>query len=134
LALYAPLPLCITDCPSIVAAKAARTTTSSGQLSGKELAAAVVEQYLIGPRNMEIIYMSSDPYGQSFEASLDLRKCDLTFHPTAGLHFITKGDHVILETMDPSTPGARIDKWQTQLCGAWLESIAGMAVHLVAEA
>jgi hypothetical protein len=133
-ALYAPLPLRVTDCPSIVATKAARTTTSPGQLSGKELAATVVDQYLIGPRNMEMIYMSSDPYGWSFEASLDLRKCDLTVHPTASLRFITKGDRVILATMDPSTPGARIDKWRTQLRGAWLESIAGMAVHSVAEA
>jgi hypothetical protein len=134
LALYAPLPLRVTDCPSIVAAKAARTTTSPGQLSGEELAAAVVKQYLIGPRDMEMIYMSSDPYGWSFEASLDLRKCDLTIHPTASLRFIIKGDRVILATMDPCTPGTRIDKWRTQLRRAWLESIAGMAVHSVAEA
>ncbi len=78
--------------------------------------------------------MSSDPYGWSFEASLDLHKCDLTIHPTAGLRFITKGDCVILATMDPSTPGGCIDKWRTQLRGAWLESIAGMAVHSVGEA
>jgi hypothetical protein len=30
--------------------------------------------------------------------------------------------------MDPSTPGACIDKWRTQICGAWLISIDGCPI------
>lgn len=36
--------------------------------------------------------------------------------------------------MDPGTPGAWVDRWRTQLRGAWLVSIAGMPVHTVEEA
>jgi hypothetical protein len=37
--------------------------------------------------------------------------------------------------MDTSTPGARIDKWRSQLRGAWLIiSIAGTPVHTFEEA
>ena len=33
---------------------------------------------------MDMIYMSPDPYGRTFEEPLDLRKFDLSKHPTAG--------------------------------------------------
>ena len=59
---------------------------------------------------MELIYMSPDPYGKSFEASLDLCKCDLTTHRTGGLRFLKKDNRLILASMDSGTPGARIDK------------------------
>ena len=48
--------------------------------TSKTLAADVVSQFLIGPKDMEMIYMSDDPYGRSFEITLDLRKWDLTTH------------------------------------------------------
>jgi hypothetical protein len=74
LALYAPLPLQITDSPNLVTAKAAQAKTENKLLSRTELAAEIVTHYLIGPRDMEMIYMSADPYGRSFEESLDLQK------------------------------------------------------------
>jgi hypothetical protein len=37
-------------------------------------------------------------------------------------------------TMDPSTPRAKVDKWQTQLWGAWLISIDGVEVSTIAAA
>ena len=134
LAFYAPLPLRITDIPNSCAARAARTKVTTAQLTGKALAAEVVNEFLIGPRDMEMIYMSSDPYGRSFEASIDVRKCDLNVHPTAGLQFLTKNNRLILAKMDAGTPGAKIDKWRTRLRGAWLESINGTTVSSVAEA
>jgi hypothetical protein len=134
-ALYAPLLLQITDDPNILAAKAAWTQLPPPpKLSGKDLAAEVVCQYLIGPWDMEMIYMSADPYGCLFEASLDLHKCDLQTHWTAGLQFITKHGRLVLAAMDPGTPGAKIDKWRTQLCGAWLVLINSTPVHTVANA
>jgi hypothetical protein len=78
--------------------------------------------------------MSADPYGQSFEASLNLCKCDLGAHRTAGLHFLTKNGHLLLAAMDPGTPGAKVDKWWTHLHRAWLIRIAGTPVHTIAEA
>ncbi len=102
--------------------------------TGKTLAAEVVSQFLIGPKDMEMIYMSDDPYGRSFEITLDLRKWDLTTHRTAGLRFLPKDDRLVLAAMDPGTPGARVDRWRTQLRGASLVSIAGVPVHTVEEA
>jgi hypothetical protein len=90
LALYAPLPLRVTDIPHTFAAKATRVKTGPHQPTGKALTAEVVSEFLIGPHDLEMIYMSSDPYGRSFEASIDLRKCDLASHPTAGLQFLEK--------------------------------------------
>jgi hypothetical protein len=74
---------------------------------------------------------SSNPYGQSFEAALDLRKWDYTKHCTAGLGFFTKSSRFLLATMDPSTPGAQVDKWQTQLWGTWLISIDDVEVSTI---
>ncbi len=79
-ALYAPLPLRLTAKPHVTIAAAARTKVVIPSATGKTLAADVVSQFLIGPQDMETIYMSDDPYGRSFEITLDLRKWDLTTH------------------------------------------------------
>ncbi len=78
--------------------------------------------------------MSSNPYGHLFEAALDLRKWDYTKHRTAGLRLFTKSGQLLLATMDPSNPRAKVDKWQTQLRGAWLISIDGNEVSTITAA
>jgi hypothetical protein len=93
----------------------------------------MVTEFHIGRDDMEMIYMSPDPYGRTFEAELDLRKCDTSKHRSAGLRFITDNGRLILASMDPSTPGARIDKWRTQLRGAWLISVNGTPVSTLSE-
>ena len=55
---------------------------------------------------MEMIYMSPDPYGRTFEEPLDLRKFDLSKHPTAGLRLIIHDGRLLLASMDKSSPGA----------------------------
>ncbi len=129
--LRAHLPLRVTQQPPPLAARAARLRPSplGPQKSKKQIASEVVNQYLIGPRDMELIYMSPDPYGKSFEAFLDLRKSDLTTHRTGRLRFLNKDDRLILASMDSGTPGARINKWRTHLRGAWLISINNSPVH-----
>ena len=134
MAFNAPLPLRVTDTPHTYAVRAARAKITKEQLTGKALAAEVVTDFLIGPRDMEMIYMWSDPYGRSFEASIDIRKCDLAIHPTAGLQFLTKNNRLILAKMDAGTPGAKSNKWRTQLRGAWLESINGIPITSIKEA
>jgi hypothetical protein len=83
--LCAPLPLRLTAAPAPVAARAARTRAGPPPISNRELTAQTVTNYLIGPQDMEMIYMSDDPYGRTFEEPLDLRKFDISRHPTAGL-------------------------------------------------
>jgi hypothetical protein len=63
-------------------------------------------EYLIGPLNMEMIYLLPDPYGRTFEEQSDLRKCDLTQHCTTGLQFIVKGGRHILALMDKAHLGS----------------------------
>jgi hypothetical protein len=78
--LYAPLPLWITNSQNVIAAAAARVHKPANPKSRKEIASKVVTQYVIGPHDMEMIYMSSNPYGQMFKTTLDLWKCDLSQH------------------------------------------------------
>jgi hypothetical protein len=130
-----PLLLRLSDTPTPIAARAARvrSPTPSQPPIRKQIAADIVTEFLIGPHDMELIYMSPDPYGRTFEASLDLQKCNLSHHRTAGLRLITKNECLILAAIDPSTPGARIDKWRTQLRSAWLISINDIQVSTLAD-
>jgi hypothetical protein len=108
--------------PNPIAAKAARTNLPCADLSNKALTSATVTKYLIGHHDMEMIYLSLDPYRQIFEEQLDLNKCNLDTHRTASLCFIIKNSRLILALMDKSTPGACINEWCTHICGAWLVS------------
>ena len=87
--LSAPLPLRLTDAPTSHSARAARTRITPTPLSNCDLTSQTVTAYLIGPHNMDMIYMSPNPYGRTFEEPLDLWKFDLSKHPTAGLRLIT---------------------------------------------
>ena len=78
--------------------------------------------------------MSPNPYGRTFEEPLNLRKFDLSKHPTAGLRFNAKDGRLILTSMDTSSPGDRIDKWRSRIRGAWLVLIGDTAVSTLAEA
>jgi hypothetical protein len=125
LCLFALLPLQMTDTPIPITAWAARTRTDATPLSNKELTSITVTEYLIGPHDMAHIYLSSDPYGRVFDKTPNLRKWDLDKHHTGGLWFITKKGRLVLASMDASSPGARIDKWRSRICGARLQSIKG---------
>jgi hypothetical protein len=128
LCLFAPLLLRMTDTPIPITAWAARTRTDVTPLSNKELMSITVSEYLIGTHNRAHIYLSPDPYGCVFDKTLDLHKWDLDKHHTGGLWFITKNGRLILASIDASSPGARIDKWHSRICGAWLQSIKGTKV------
>jgi hypothetical protein len=132
--LYAPLPLRMTDAPTPLTARAAQTHATSTTLTNCELTSQTVINYLIGPHNMETIYLSDDPYGRTFEEPLDLRKCNLTQHLTAGLRFIVNDGRLILASINASTPSAKIDMWHYQLWGTWLVSIDDTPILSVAGA
>ena len=103
--LYAPLPLRLTDTPTSHSAKAARTQITPTPLSNRDLTSQAVTTYLIGPHDMDMIYMSPDPYGCTFEEPLDLQKFDLFKHPTAGLRLITHIGQLLLASMDKTYTG-----------------------------
>ena len=132
--IFAPLPLRMTDEPHPLTARAARTQVSGPTLTNQAITSAMVTKYLIGPHDMEVVYLSSDPYGRTFEEQLNLRKCNMSIHWTAGLRFIVKDGRLILTSMDKSTPGARVDKWRTCIRGTWLQSINGSTVTSIKDA
>jgi hypothetical protein len=80
-----------------------------------------------------MIYLLPDPYGQTFDEHLDLCKCDLTQHRTAGLQFLVKDGCLILALMDKGTPGEHVNTWRTCICSAWLISINGLNVLTIAD-
>jgi hypothetical protein len=43
-------------------------------LSCRNVAAKLVEEFKIGVQDMVMVYMSPDPYHESFEQTVDLRK------------------------------------------------------------
>jgi hypothetical protein len=95
--------------PTTIAAQVACTQVPHSKLSTRALTSATVTEYLIGPHDMEMIYLSLDPYGRMFDKQFDLHKCDLTQHHTAGLRFLIKDGHLILASMDKGTPGEHVD-------------------------
>jgi hypothetical protein len=133
LSLITLLPLRLTEAPPSITARAARTRVNDTPLTNNDLTSQTVTEYLIGPRDMELIYLSPDPYGHTFEEQLDLRQWDLDKHRSTGLRFIIKNNRMILASMDKSTPGACIAKWRTLICGAWLQSINGTTVSSLAD-
>jgi hypothetical protein len=103
-----PLPLRLTATPNVIAAAAARVWFTP---DARTLTSDVVTEYLIGPHDMATIYMSPDPYGQAFEQEIDLCKWDLTIHRTAGMRLLEKNGRLLLASIDPSKPAARIARW-----------------------
>ena len=110
ISLFTPLPLRITDAPNLIGAKAAQLSPNNAQQSKKASAADVVTEYLIGVSDMAMIYISPDPYGGSFQEELNLRKFDISTHRTAGLCFFEKNGPILITSMAPSTPGARVPR------------------------
>ncbi len=130
--LRAPLPLQFSTAPVSFGARAARV--KSPAKSKKDIAPEVVTEYLIGVEDMAMVYISPDPFYGAFEEELDLCKFDLSRHSTAGLNFFKKDQRLFLALMAPATPGARIPRWRTQICGAWLIAINGTHITTLADA
>jgi hypothetical protein len=78
--------------------------------------------------------MLPNPYHESFDELIDLCRYDLSKHQTAGHFFIQKNGCFIVAHMIPSTSGAKIPWWQTQLHGAWLIKIGDQVVHTIKDA
>jgi hypothetical protein len=97
----------------------------------KITALTIANEYNISQQCMEMIYMSPDPYHESFDELIDLRHYDLSKHQTAGLSFTQKNGRLILVHMIHSTPDAKIPWWRTRMHGAWLIKIGDQVVHTI---
>jgi len=94
----------------------------------------IVTEYLIGKQDMATVYMSPDPFFESFEEIIDLRKFNLDLHSTAGLCLAHSDNRLYLGSMTPGTPGARIPRWRSRLKGAWLIMVGDTLVSTIADA
>jgi hypothetical protein len=100
-------------------------------LSRRNVAAKLVEEFKIGVQDMVMVYMSPNPYHESFEQMVDLRKFDLSKHPTGGLRLYVCDDRVHLASISPSTPAARIHDWRACIRGAWLIKIGDKTIQSI---
>jgi hypothetical protein len=131
MSLFAPLPLRLTAQLNSFAATAA--WVNAPPTAGTS-ASDIVTEFLIGPHDMAMIYMSPNPYGRTFEKEVNLRKWDLTRHCTAGMRLLEKDGRLVLASINASTPAAWIDHWRTHVHGAWLVSIDRTPVSTITEA
>ena len=142
--LQIPLPLRCTAPPRLWAAAATRTIlplvdNKDESLNirchqAKVIALEIANEFNVNRSCMEMIYMSPSPYYDAFDEVIDLRHFDLAKHHTAGLSLLEKSGQLLLAHMSPSTPGAKILRWRTQLCGAWLIKIADHTVTSIDKA
>ena len=66
-------------------------------------------EFNITNNDMAIVYMSPDPFFDSFEKGLDLLKWSFDKHRTASLSLILHNGPLYLGGMTPGTPGAKVD-------------------------
>ena len=69
----------------------------------------------------------------SFEEKINLTRWTKNDHHTAGLSLIEQDGRLILASILPSTPAAKIDKWRSRCRGAWLMEVCGVPVHTTKE-
>ena len=118
--------------PRPVTARAALLQSNAGRrIPRKHRAIDITTDFGVNRSDMMTVYMSPDPYHDSFEQPLDLRKFSLTSHPTGGLDLHESDDRVHLKRMIPSTPAAKIADWRTRLRGAWLIRVGDATVSSI---
>jgi hypothetical protein len=94
----------------------------------------IVTEYLIGKHYMTTVYLSPDPYFETFEEIIDLHKFDLTKHRTNGLCLAHSDNCLFLGSMAPGTTSPKIPCWQSQLKGTWLIKVGNILVSSIADA
>jgi hypothetical protein len=94
----------------------------------------IASEFNITKDNMAMVYMSPDPFFDAFEEDLDLQKWSFDKHHTAGLSLVVHNGQVYLGGMTPGTPGAKVDWWRVNLCGAWLIKVGSTQISTISNA
>ena len=127
-----PLPLWLTATPQSVAARAAKLSTADPYkdivLETFNKDGSAVVDYHITIKDIAQIYVSPHPFNDAFEEHVDLRRYDESKHAAAELRLTTTNSRLILDTIDKSTPCARIPRWRSRLKGAWLIQVGDTRV------
>ena len=123
-----PLPLRETALLRPIAAAAAHVRASVGPAS------TVASEFNITKDDMAIVYMSQDPFFNSFEEVLDLWEWSFDKHRTAGLFLVSRNGRLYLGGMTPSTPDAKVDCWHVNLRGAWLVKVGSCLISTILDA
>ncbi len=122
------LPLWETALPRPVVAVAARV-----RIQGPP-ANIIASNFNITKHDMATVYTSPDPLFDSFEEDLDLHKWLYEKHRTAGLSLVFHNGRLYLGGMTPGSPGAKVDWWRINLCGAWLIKVCSSEVSSILDA
>ena len=80
---------------------------------------------------MATIYMSPNPYFDTFIEPINLKKVHLTHNCTVGLKLFEWNGQLILGGMGTGTPGSRIDCWRTKIRGSTLLQVGDYQVCTV---
>ncbi len=99
----------------------------------KELGGRTVEEFHIGAQDMATLYMSPDPYHEAFEQMVNLRKIDLSNHPTGGMILYARDGRIHLALISPGSPAARIHGWRARIQGAWLIKVGETTIGSIAD-
>jgi hypothetical protein len=98
------------------------------------IASEIASAYNVDSSCMAMVYMSPSPYHDAFDEVMDIQRCDFTKCPTAGMSLLEQNGWLILAHMSPGTPGAKIPRWCTWLCGAWLIKVDDKTVTMIDDA
>jgi hypothetical protein len=85
--------------------------------------AAAVEHHNITQRDIAQIYFSSHCFGVTSEETFVYHGSPILVHPTAGLVLTTINGRVIITSITPGTPCAKIPRWKTRLRNTWLTHV-----------
>jgi hypothetical protein len=130
-----PLPLRETTAPRHrTAAAAFLSSYPKVHRTTSNIAADIVTEFMITKSDISMIYLSPDPYHESFEEEVDLRRFDLNKHRTARLCLAHHDGRLLLGGIAKGTPCAKITRWRTRIKGAWLIKVGPYTVTTITEA
>jgi hypothetical protein len=98
------------------------------------VALEIANEFQVDRSSMDMMYMSPTPYYDAFDEVIDLRRFDLATHSMVGLSQLEKNGQLIIAHMSSGTPSAKIPRWHTWLCSAWLIKIEDHIVTSIDEA
>jgi hypothetical protein len=93
--------------------------------------AVAVDHYDITCRDLAQVYFSPHCFGHTFEAMFTYHWLPSLIHPTAGLILSLANDRVMITSIAPSTPCAKIPRWRTRLTNTWLTHINDTPVESI---
>lgn len=134
------LPLRMSSTPDLKETNARAATTDmpiyqchSNQAPRVHRMSIIEDMQLDKDETFAQIYLSPSAYHEAFEEKINLRQWNINDHHTAGMNLIQRDDRLILASILPSTPAAKIDKWRSRCRGAWLMEVGGLPVSQISD-